>query len=98
MHLQTGFHVLVPQRAPEALEADGVAASTAVVAAWNKMICRAAEANGFLCADISTAFNGKDGTKPSGDLLAEDYTHPSDHGNEVIAGVLTDLGFEPLAP
>ena len=69
-----------------------------MIAAWNKMICDAAEANGFTCADISTAFNGKDGTKPSGELLAGDYTHPSDKGNEVIAAVLAKLGFEPLAP
>jgi len=80
------------------LPAAGVAASAAVIAAWNKMICGAAEANGFACADISTAFNGKDGTQPSGELLAGDYTHPSDKGNEVIASVLARLGFEPLVP
>ena len=50
------------------LPPEGVAATAAVIAAWNKMICGAAEANGFICADISTAFNGKDGTQPSGDL------------------------------
>ena len=72
---------------------EGAAATVAVVKAWNKMICTAAEANGFRCGDISVAFNGKDGTKPSGDLLAGDYTHPSDKGNEVIASVLADLGF-----
>ena len=30
-------------------------------------------------------------------LLADDYTHPSDKGNEVIARVLADLGYAPLA-
>jgi lysophospholipase L1-like esterase len=80
------------------LEADGVAATAAVIAAWNKMICGAAEAHGFTCADISTAFNGKDGTLPSGELLARDYTHPSDSGNEMIAAVLAASGFEALAP
>ena len=44
----------------------------------NAMLCAAAEGNGFGCADIYRAFNGPDGVKPSGDLLAEDYTHPSD--------------------
>ncbi len=78
--------------------AEEVAASVAVVAAWNNMICGAAEANGFTCADISTAFNGKDGRRPSGELLAGTYTHRSDKGNEVIARVLADLGFKPLAP
>jgi lysophospholipase L1-like esterase len=63
---------------------------------WNQMLCAAAEENGFGCADIYTAFNGPDGLTPSGDLLAADYTHPSDKGNELIAGVLTDMGFAPL--
>jgi hypothetical protein len=42
------------------------------------MICKSAKANGFGCADLSKAFNGPDGMKPSADLLADDYTHPSD--------------------
>jgi lysophospholipase L1-like esterase len=79
------------------LPQEGIAATAAVIAAWNEMICTAAEASGFLCADISTAFNGPDGTQPSGDLLAGDYTHPSDKGNEAIAQALIDLGFAPLA-
>ena len=83
---------------PEAAEPAGVAATAAVVAAWNEMICGAAEANGFSCADISTAFNGKDGTQPSGELLAADYIHPSDLGNEMIAAILASHGFEPLVP
>ncbi len=62
------------------------------------MICGAAEANGFTCADISTEFNGKDGRQPSGELLAGDYTHPSDKGNEAIARVLAKLGYKPIAP
>jgi lysophospholipase L1-like esterase len=78
---------------PEATEATRV-----VVDAWSAMICEAAQANGFTCADIYHAFNGSDGLTPSGDLLAKDYTHPSDKGHEVIARVLTDLGFAPLAP
>ena len=58
----------------------------------------AAEANGFTCADISTAFNGKDGTQASGNLLVGDYTHPSASGNEVIADTLARLGYKPLVP
>ncbi|HET6393086.1 MAG TPA: SGNH/GDSL hydrolase family protein [Blastococcus sp.] len=68
-----------------------------VIAAWNAMLCDAAERNGFACADISGAFNGPDGLSASGDLLADDYTHPSDLGNAAITEVLTGLGFEPLA-
>jgi len=67
------------------------------VGTWNTTLCTSAKAHGFSCADIATAFNGPDGLRPSGDLLAVDYTHPSDKGNEVIARVLADLGYAPLA-
>jgi lysophospholipase L1-like esterase len=67
------------------------------VRSWNTMLCDRAKAHGFGCADISKAFNGPDGLRPSGDLLGRDGTHPSDKGNEVIAHVLTGLGFAPLA-
>jgi lysophospholipase L1-like esterase len=66
--------------------------------AWNSMICETAEAHGFACADVSTAFNGEDGRTASGDLLAPDYIHPSDKGHELIADTLVELGFAPLAP
>jgi lysophospholipase L1-like esterase len=68
-----------------------------IIASWNAVLCEAAEKNGFACADVSRAFNGPDGLSPSGDLLADDYTHPSDRGNAAITDVLTELGFEPLA-
>ena len=64
--------------------------------AWNTMLCQSAEEHGFGCADIYHAFNGPDGTKPSGDLLAADYTHPSDQGNARIARALVAQGFAPL--
>ena len=67
------------------------------VSSWNTMLCASARAHGFGCADIAKAFNGPDGMRPSGPLLARDYTHPSDKGNEVIARVLADLGYAPLA-
>jgi lysophospholipase L1-like esterase len=63
--------------------------------AWNTMLCRSAERHGFACADIYHAFNGPHGTTPSGDLLASDYTHPSDPGNALIARALAAQGFEP---
>jgi hypothetical protein len=49
------------------------------------------------CANISRAFNGANGLKPSGDLLGADYTHPSQKGNALIARTLIGLGFAPLA-
>jgi hypothetical protein len=80
------------------LPPEGVEGTRLVIDAWNKMICKAAEDNSFLCADIYHRLNGADGLKPSGDLVAPDYTHPSDKGNEVIAGMLEDLGYAPLMP
>ena len=67
-----------------------------ILDAWNAMICEVAEANGFGCADIYSAFNGPDGLEPAGDLLAADYTHPSEAGNELIAEILVEMGFAPL--
>ncbi len=71
-----------------------------VLDAWSAMTCKAAEANGFACADTYHAFNGPDGLKPiAGDLTATKANgHPSDKGNEVIARVLADLGYAPLVP
>lgn len=80
------------------LPPEGIAATKLVIDAWNDMIGSAAAASGFACADIYTRFNGADGLTPSGDLLAADYTHPSDEGNKVIADALVELGFDPLAP
>jgi len=82
---------------PNDLSPEAQNALRVVLDSWSAMICKAAQANGFTCADIYHAFNGPDGLTPSGDLLAQDYTHPSDKGNEVIARVLADLGYAPLA-
>jgi lysophospholipase L1-like esterase len=76
---------------PEATNATRV-----VLEAWSAMVCETAQENGFTCADIYHTFNGAAGLTPSGDLLGKDYTHPSDKGNEIIARVLTDLGYAPL--
>jgi lysophospholipase L1-like esterase len=64
--------------------------------AWNTMLCDSAKANGFDCADVYHAFNGADGSKASGELLATDYTHPSQQGNDKISTLLTDRGFAPF--
>jgi lysophospholipase L1-like esterase len=76
--------------------AEGVEATARVIAAWNEMLCSVAEASGFHCGDISIVFNGPDGTLPAGDLLATDYTHPSQKGNDAILGVLAAFGFLSL--
>jgi hypothetical protein len=71
-----------------------------VLDAWSAMICRAAQANGFTCADTYHAFNGPDGLKPIAGVLTTSKAngHPNDKGNEVIAQVLADLGYAPLVP
>lgn len=78
--------------------AEDIEATREVLDAWNAMICKAAQANGFTCGDIYHAFNGPDGLTPAPDFIADDTVHPSDKGNEAIAGVLTDLGYAPLMP
>jgi lysophospholipase L1-like esterase len=67
------------------------------IAKWNAELCQSARAHRFGCADVSRAFNGTSGLKPSGDLLGADHTHPSDKGHALIARVLVALGFAPLA-
>ena len=61
------------------------------------MLCGSAQRHGFTCVDIYHAFNGKHGTQASADRVADDYTHPSQKGNDVIAHVLVAAGFSPLA-
>jgi lysophospholipase L1-like esterase len=67
------------------------------IAQWNGQLCQSARAHRFGCANISRAFNGANGLKPSGDLLGADHTHPSQKGNALIARTLIGLGFAPLA-
>ncbi|WP_377640914.1 SGNH/GDSL hydrolase family protein [Oryzobacter terrae] len=78
------------------LTADQAERTVVLHDAWNTMLCDSAEANGFDCTDVYHAFNGADGRTPSGDLLAADYTHPSQRGNDEIARLLTERGFAPL--
>jgi lysophospholipase L1-like esterase len=75
-----------------------VAATRLAVDAWDKMMCEAATKNGFTCVDIYHSFNGADGLQPAGDLLAADYTHPSQAGNDRIAQLLAAQGYVPLWP
>ena len=63
---------------------------------WNTMLCDVAEEHQFKCVAIYHAFNGPHGTKAAGDLLAADYTHPSDKGNALIAKLLIASGYAPL--
>jgi lysophospholipase L1-like esterase len=72
--------------------------SPMIVSAWNRVYCDVARENAFRCADLSTRFNGPDGTRPSGDLVVDDYTHPSQLGMNAITRLLVKYGYEPLWP
>jgi lysophospholipase L1-like esterase len=63
---------------------------------WDRMIQDSARCNGFVSVDLHSAFNGRDGRRASGALLAADYTHPSNAGNALIAKLLTQKGFPEL--
>lgn len=75
-----------------------VAGTKLAVDAWDRMMCEAATTNGFTCVDIYHSFNGPDGTDAAADLLAADYTHPSQAGNDRIAQLLAAEGYAPLLP
>jgi lysophospholipase L1-like esterase len=60
--------------------------------------CKAAKAHHAACIDVYHAFNGADGGKPAGDLLADNYTEPSGKGQQRIADLLLAAGMTPLSP
>ncbi len=79
----------------EALGAETAGAASATVAAsldsWRSVVCDESQEVGGDCVDLLTAFNGADGLTPAGDLLAADYTHPSQRGNDLIRDILLQL-------
>ncbi|MEO6512139.1 MAG: GDSL-type esterase/lipase family protein [Nocardioides sp.] len=62
---------------------------------WNAMLLDRATAAGFTYVDLWHAFNGPDGTQPFGDLSI-DGAHPSQRGNDVIAGKLGEVDTSAL--
>jgi lysophospholipase L1-like esterase len=58
---------------------------------WNSLLCASATEHGMICGDVYNAFNGPDGRRAAGALLADDYTHPSQAGNDKIAEVLEGI-------
>ena len=75
-----------------------VRAARVALEPWNRMICDTAEAAGMQCADVYHLFGGPDAKHPAGALLAQDYTHPSQLGNDKIADYLLTLGYGALTP
>jgi lysophospholipase L1-like esterase len=63
---------------------------------WNTMLAQRAEAAGFQLVDLYHAFNGPEGTQPSG-TLAVDSAHPSQKGHDLIASTLAEADLSALA-
>lgn len=85
------------------LDAKGPATAAAVsdvivhaLEAWRTALCAEADAVDAVCVDLFAAFNGPDGRTPAGDLVAADYTHPSQAGNDLIRDLLLASGLYPL--
>lgn len=57
---------------------------------WNAALCEEAVAADATCVDVYHAFNGPDGTDPPAAFVADDYTHPSQEGNDVIRDLLVE--------
>ena len=71
--------------------------SKLVLDTFEREMCRVAKAAGAVCLDVYRDFNGPDGLKPSGDLLAFDFTHPSAKGHERIAQLLEKVDVSKVA-
>jgi lysophospholipase L1-like esterase len=57
---------------------------------WRRAMCAEAADVGAVCIDVYAAFNGGGGNHPAGELVASDYTHPSQEGNDVIRALLLE--------
>jgi hypothetical protein len=57
---------------------------------WRTALCEEVEAVEGTCVDVYRQFNGLDGARAAGDLLAEDHTHPSQLGNDAILALLLE--------
>ena len=64
---------------------------------WNAMLCDRATHAGFACVDVYHAFNGPSGEEPSGSWTV-DGAHPSQAGNDLIAGLLAELDISAIVP
>ncbi len=59
---------------------------------WSTALCEETPKVDAVCVGIYRAFNGPDGRTLSGSLLAADYSHPSQAGNDLIRDVLIESG------
>ena len=61
---------------------------------WRDAMCAEAEAVDAGCVDVYSAFNGADGTQAPADFVGDDYTHPSQVGNDVIRDLLIEANLQ----
>lgn len=80
----------------EGVPPEATAPTKQVLDAFSKVVCDIAAAHDAVCVDTYHAFNGQDGLKAAGPLLAPDYVHPSAMGHERIAELLAAAGLGPL--
>jgi lysophospholipase L1-like esterase len=71
-------------------------ASKAVLDRFAAVTCTAARTAAARCGDVYHAFNGPDGRRSAGALLAPDHDLASQRGHRTIAAVLGAFGFAPL--
>jgi lysophospholipase L1-like esterase len=75
-----------------ALESPITATVAYALSRWDATVCPEAESIDAICVDLYSRFNGEDGLTPSGSLLATDYAHPSQEGNDAIAKEIINSG------
>jgi lysophospholipase L1-like esterase len=81
---------------PTVPQPTAVPASKRVVDAYAAKTCAVARTYRVDCIDTYHAFNGPDGLRDAGPLLAGDHTHPNAAGHRLIARLLIQDGFKPL--
>jgi lysophospholipase L1-like esterase len=81
-----------PDAAPGEAEA-----TKRVVDLYARTICAVSARHDATCADVYHAFNGPRGTSFDGPFVARDHLHPNPRGHRLIAKLLVELGFAPLA-
>ncbi len=77
---------------------DQVRICAACFGEFSDAIHRAAAARGVPVAGYYAAFSGPNGDQPLPSDWTRDELHPSEMGAVALAGVMADLGYEPVAP
>ena len=81
--------------APDGVHEAALRVITHAVRSWREELCSIAARLDVTCVDVYRAFNGPDGERPAGGLLASDHTHPSQEGNDRIRDLLVQANLLP---